>query len=159
MIQQDYLWEAGATCLKTLDAGETWNARNLNININIDDFQFIGDSSVNAVGSIYNKKIVSKLIRSTNLGESWDTISNLEGTQLYSVWFFNRDTGIVAASQGVFRTVDGGTTWDTVWSIKLSGYKFGEVSNFHFPTSEMGFAIGYGLSTQYESILWFSFKI
>lgn len=140
-----------STCLKTIDTGETWEKKIVNINgdINILDFQFIGDSSVIAVGIDYDTKILSsELIRSDNLGESWSCISNYLNKYLECVWFFTIDSGLIAGDYGIYRTNDGGSSLDTVWSISQSGYKFGEVTQFYFPTPVVGYAIGYGLNKQ-----------
>ncbi len=59
-----------STFLKTTDMGETWHLNQLNINVSINDFQFIGDSSIFAVGNYYNsigQHISGKIIKSENL--------------------------------------------------------------------------------------------
>lgn len=137
------------TFLKSRDKGDTWNIKHLDINVDIHDFQFIGDSSIFAVGDYYTgngENRTSKLIKSENLGESWDSISNFAGKQLNSLHFFNNDSGIVAGYDEIYRTVDTGKSWNTVWSIKQFGYKFGELIELSFPSSEIGYAIGIGLN-------------
>lgn len=135
------------TFLKTMDVGDTWQIKHMNINVNINDFQFIGDSSVFAVGDYYTgngENMTSKLIKSENLGESWDSISNFAGKQIHSLHFFNNDSGIVAGYDVIYRTVDAGKLWKTVWGIKQFGYKYGELKQLSFPSSEIGYAIGIG---------------
>lgn len=127
----------GSTALKTTNVGETWKSIQLNIDINISQFQFIGDSSVFAVGD-------SKLIKSENLGENWNSISIFTGKQLYSLWFFNNDSGIVAGYDEIYRTVNKGSTWDAVWSITQFGYKYGTINQLYFPSPKVGYAIGRG---------------
>jgi photosystem II stability/assembly factor-like uncharacterized protein len=137
----------GSTILKTTDFGETWNTKQLKINVNIADFQFIGDSTVMAIGDHYNnngENMTSKLIKSKNLGESWDSIANFQGQQLRSLHFFNSDSGLLTGYDGIHRTNDGGITWDTVWSITQFGYKYGGLQQLYFPTSQTGYAIGTG---------------
>ncbi len=107
----------GSAILKSTDTGETWNTQQLNIDVNIEDFQFIGDSAIFAIGDHYTvngENMTSKLIKSENLGENWDSISILTGKQLHSIWFFNNDLGIVAGYDGIYRTVDKGSSRNTV---------------------------------------------
>ncbi len=127
----------GSTIFKTTDTGNTWEKKQSNINANIRDFQFIGDSVIFAVGG-------SKLIKSENFGENWDSISNLTGKQLHSLWFFNNDSGIVAGYDGIYRTVNKCSSWDTVWSITQFGYKYGELRQITFISPDTGYAIGVG---------------
>ncbi len=138
---------SGSTLLKTNDIGETWSKKQLNIVVKIKDFQFVGDSSVFAIGDHYTdngKNRSGKLITSENLGENWDSISILTGKQLYSLWFFNSDSGVVAGYDGIYRTVNRGRSWDTVWSITQFGYKYGELKQITFPSPNIGYAIGIG---------------
>jgi photosystem II stability/assembly factor-like uncharacterized protein len=139
--------EGNTLCLKTKDVGDTWNIKHMDINVNINDFQFIGDSSIFAVGIYYignGENMTSKLIKSENLGESWDSISSFAGKQLNSLHFFNNDSGIVAGYDEIYRTVDAGKSWNTVWSIKQFGYKYGKLTQISFPSTEIGYAIGIG---------------
>ncbi len=133
----------GSTIYKTTDIGETWNKIPITTDVNINDFQFIGDSIVVAIGDHYPSD-ASKLIKSKNLGENWDSISTLTGKQLFSLWFFNNDSGVVAGYDGIYRTVNSGSSWDTVWSVTQFGYKFGEVRQIFFPSSDIGYAVGVG---------------
>ena len=132
--------------LKTDDIGETWQEIQLGIIVNIKDFQFISDSSIFAVGDYYTgngENMTSKLIKSENLGETWDSIANFQGKQLRSLHFFSNDSGIVAGYDGIYRTINSGISWDTVWSIKEYGYKYGEITQLSFQT-QVGYAIGIG---------------
>ncbi len=143
-----------STCLKTTDAGETWVKKSFNINgdLTVFDFQFVGDSSVIATGVYSNTKILSsELIKSDDLGEHWYKISNFMEEYLQSVWFFNIDTGIIAGGEGIYKTIDAGNTWDTVWSIS-NNYKYGEVKQLYFPTNETGYAIGIGRNQHNEPL-------
>lgn len=137
----------GSTMFKTTDTGDTWEKKQLNVDANINDFQFIGDSTIFAIGDRYpsnGENVTSKLIKSKDLGENWDSISTLTGKQLFSLWFFNNDSGVVAGYDGIYRTVNSGISWDTVWSVTRFGYKFGEVRQIFFPSSNIGYAIGVG---------------
>jgi photosystem II stability/assembly factor-like uncharacterized protein len=123
--------------LKSVDAGETWNAIDSETQINVKDFQFVDDSVIYAVGG-------SNIIKSMDNGDTWVPIDSFSGKELNSTWFFNNDSGIVAGFDGIYRTRDSGNSWDTVWSIIQSGYKYGTLEDISFPVPQIGYAIGEG---------------
>ncbi len=132
---------------KSQDIGETWDIVDLNIQVNIKDFQFIGDSVVYAIGDHYlgaGSDLKSKLIKSADNGDTWDSITSFPGLQLKTLHFNNRDTGLVAGFDAILRTENGGYNWDTVWSITKFGYKYGELVDIALPTDEVGYAVGVG---------------
>jgi photosystem II stability/assembly factor-like uncharacterized protein len=134
-----------STILKTRDIGETWIKKDLKISINIQDFRFVNDSTVLAVGYSGNSaNLTSILIKSENQGETWDSISGFPGKQLQSLWFFNSDSGMVAGYDEIYLTTDSGTSWDTAWSITGFGYQYGELRNLSFGSTEVGYATGIG---------------
>lgn len=140
--------------LKSKDVGETWDIINLNIQVNIKDFQFVGDSVVYAIGDHYlgaGSNLKSKLIKSNDIGDTWDSITSFPGLQLKSLYFINSDTGLVAGFDAILRTVDGGNNWDTVWSITKFGYKYGELVDIALPTDEIGYSIGVGRTQSGEN--------
>ena len=146
--------------LKSVDAGETWDAIDPGILININDFQFVGDSIVYAAGDHYTgagQDLKSMLIRSGDNGDTWDSIAGFPGLQLFSLDFINHDTGMVAGFDAILRTENGGESWDTVWSITGSGYRYGEFRDISFPDHETGYAIGKA-RTQEQSLLRFILK-
>lgn len=134
--------------LKSEDTGETWNSVYFEPQINIEDFQFLSDDIVYAVGWYHSKGVEkfteSKLIKSTDNGDTWETVKSFDDKQLFSLWFLNNDTGMLAGYDGIYRTVDSGINWDTVWSITDFGYEFGDLKQIYFPTDEIGYGIGYG---------------
>ncbi len=132
-----YLIGGDSYFLRTQNTGENWEKLQIDTQINIDDYQLIGDSSIFAVGD-------SKLVKSMDFGENWDSISSLSKKQLHTLWFFDNDTGIVAGYDGIYKTVDNGISWDTVWSVTQQGYKYGEIKQIYFPSSNIGYAIGMG---------------
>jgi photosystem II stability/assembly factor-like uncharacterized protein len=136
---------SNSVILKSNDAGDTWNQINLETQINIKDFQFIDDTIIYAVGDYYTgvgENLTSILIRSSDNGDTWDSLINFAHKQLYSLWFFNNDSGMVSGFDGIYRTVDAGQNWDTVWSIIQFGYRYGSLEQIFFSTSQIGYAIG-----------------
>ncbi len=82
--------------------------------------------------------------KTTNGGTTWKhTVCSIpwRGTNstLYDAHFFNMNTGVVAGYKEIFRTTDGGNTWDTcagVTSQTSTHYKFS------FINSNTGFVAG-----------------
>lgn len=133
--------------LKTVDTGETWTKIPYQVTVDIKDFQFLADSTVFAVGRYSQDNSTSfngRLIKSENLGNSWETVSDIERQDYSSLHFFNSDSGLIAGNKTILRTVDGGISWDTVWNLNNYGYRYGEVSKIYFPSNEIGYAIGIG---------------
>jgi photosystem II stability/assembly factor-like uncharacterized protein len=133
--------------LKTVDAGENWTKIPYQVTVDIEDFQFLGDSTVFAVGRYSTGNSANfngRLIKSENLGNSWETVSDIERQDYSSLHFFNSDSGLIAGNKTILRTVDGGASWDTVWNLNENEYRYGLVSKMHFPTTEVGYAIGTG---------------
>lgn len=133
--------------LKTVDAGETWTKIPYQVSVDIKDFQFLEDSTVIAVGRYSTDNSESfncRLIKSVNLGESWVTVSEISHQHYGTLHFFNSDSGLIAGSRTILRTVDGGISWETVWNLNDNEYRYGEVSKIYFPSNEIGYAIGIG---------------
>lgn len=142
----------GAIVYRSQDVGETWDAIDVNIQVNIRDFQFVGESGVYAVGDDYPEAVISKLIRSADNGYSWDSIASFPGLQLNALYFLNNDTGLVAGYDAILRTADGGQTWDTAWSITGVGYSYGELVDITLPAEEAGYSIGKGRTQSSENL-------
>jgi len=131
--------------LKTVNGGNTW----------IDISQELTEYHINSVmffnsntgivecteswevgGTLYSRKLI---FRTVNGGNTWIDISQkLTEYHINSVMFFNSDSGIVKGTEIwevgsvdherhiIFRTVDGGNTWDEITT------EFVEISNFQF---------------------------
>ena len=136
--------------LKSEDAGETWNAIDLDLNIHFTDFQFVDDSVIYAVGTDYT---ISKLMRSVDRGDTWHPVADFRAPlDFVTLWFSDNNTGLVAVVDGIHRTVDSGATWDTVWASDYSS----ELTKLSFPSEQVGYAIGWGFVNtplSYESFL------
>jgi photosystem II stability/assembly factor-like uncharacterized protein len=139
--------------LKSEDAGETWNAIDLDLNIHFTDFQFVDDSVIYAVGTDHT---ISKLMRSVDRGDTWHPVADFRGALDFVIlWFFDNNTGLVAVVDGIHRTVDSGATWDTVWTFDYSQ----EITKLAFTSEQVGYAIGWGfvnthLSSGSEEPVW-----
>ncbi len=118
--------ESTYNALKTTNGGETWYKVDLGMKVNVKDFQFISDSMVYAVGQYFDDSEGSKgiFIKSYDLGETWDSIFLLPLQIDLSLSFMDSDTGILAYYNYIFRTTNGGMSWDTTWYARDAGFGF-----------------------------------
>jgi len=111
---------------RSTDAGLTWN-KTLTPPAVIWDVAALSPQVVVAVGRPTSGS--ATVYRSTNAGVSWDTLGIHGVSELTAVSFCGPDTGFAAApTGGVFRTVDGGITWDSVsgvpWGVGTTSISF-----------------------------------
>jgi photosystem II stability/assembly factor-like uncharacterized protein len=138
--------------LKSIDAGETWKPIIQKTKVNFFDFQFVGNSTVYAVGASYNgetRVTTSKFIRSLDNGETWDSIASFPEKQLESLSFLDTKTGFVGGFYGIYRTSDSGYHWNLVWDASQLGYGNGNLEQIFFPTSQIGYGVGLGYTKDY----------
>jgi len=94
----------------TYDGGETWNlffSIFTDLNTAYDIFFFNGkDCYVGAGNGI--------LLRSSNFPDNWTELNIGEIVSSRSLWFKNIDTGIVATVKSIFKTTNGGSSWEVV---------------------------------------------
>jgi photosystem II stability/assembly factor-like uncharacterized protein len=101
--------------MRTTDGGVTWQPVSVSSVGNwprrLEDVHFPSATVGYAVGTN------GRLLKTTNGGFSWSTLSNvLDGSDATSVWFMDPNVGLVAGVNGVGRTINGGTSWSTVLS-------------------------------------------
>jgi photosystem II stability/assembly factor-like uncharacterized protein len=133
--------------LKSTDAGETWNAKQVDFKMNLHDFQFVGDSTIYAIGDSdfeNGESRVSILIKSVDDGETWDSIASFPRQILWSISFLDINTGIVAGYNGIYRTANSGKTWNSVWDVTRFPDWYLELKQIVFANSQVGFAVGVG---------------
>lgn len=144
-----------STVYKTVDGGNTWNEIFIapgsfltNITFVDKDMGFVtGDWD----GSIY---------KTTDAGASWNVI--YQAFNVRNIQFLDRDTGFIATSNSVIKTVDGGITW-TEYIIDDQFL----ISDLYFINSHVGFICGkqymYAYPIVYKTIdgglTWNSFVI
>jgi photosystem II stability/assembly factor-like uncharacterized protein len=133
--------------LKSTDAGETWNPKVIDFKMNLNDFQFVGDSIVYAIGDAdfeNGESRVSILIKSVDDGETWDSIASFPRQVMMTLSFLDTNTGIVAGYSGIYRTSNSGKTWNSVWDISRFPDWVIEPQQIIFANSQVGFAVGGG---------------
>jgi photosystem II stability/assembly factor-like uncharacterized protein len=125
---------------KTIDGGNTWNLLNYPFD-DIVSVSFVNDnlgyvSMITAAGNIAQEKLGSKLIKTTDGGNSWQIIqqnpNDNSGNGYYNLHFMSETEGF-CTNNGIFHTTDGGKTWQ-----KESGLR---ISLLCFPDMHTGYAV------------------
>ncbi|MBX2965428.1 MAG: hypothetical protein KF845_04720 [Cyclobacteriaceae bacterium] len=95
---------------KTEDGGTSWTPQNSGTELPLYDMFFLDDLHGYVVGNngVTNESII---LKTDDGGNTW-AAKNLQ-TQLYSMHFINNMTGY-AVGQGLFKTQNGGETWDEI---------------------------------------------
>jgi photosystem II stability/assembly factor-like uncharacterized protein len=106
--------------IKTTNAGFNWQVIN---NFAIGTISIIDSTCMYITG--YNN-LYSKLYKSTNCGFSWDSLLPHYSVGYSSIYFFNRDTGLISGSDGdwdyIWRTINGGNSKELLFTISGSFY-------------------------------------
>jgi len=100
-------WIVGGSCLRTTNAGNTWQEIEFpeSLSISYKSFDFIDE---NILFSVAKR---GRIIKSTDSGLTWQHTSGFFYNP-YSVHFFDSLNGIASADQGKFlKTSDGGEYW------------------------------------------------
>lgn len=99
---------AGINCFST-DGGATWKKTAAN--------NYISTVTI-ADGGIIYALTATGIIKSTNGGSDWNTVFNYNGggivNNLQHLYFRNEQQGLAYASQQLFLTNDGGSSWKTL---------------------------------------------
>ncbi|MCU0372436.1 MAG: T9SS type A sorting domain-containing protein [Ignavibacteria bacterium] len=113
--------------LKTTNAGYNWF---INYYARILSLCTIIDSCIYGVG-LDNTYFFSRLYKSNNYGNTWDSLLSTATYTYHYLHFFNRDTGLISGSNSfdnlIWRTTDGGQTKQLMSTISISG-----VGKFNF---------------------------
>ncbi|MCC6864713.1 MAG: T9SS type A sorting domain-containing protein [Ignavibacteria bacterium] len=125
------------TVFKTTNGGVSFNDLGLS---SLYSISFPDPNTGYAVGNN------SKIIKTTNGGESWELqFVNLYGNNFNSVYFRNINTGYIAGgkmnspySGVIYKTVNGGLSWYEV-SPQTSDIEFRSI---HFPSDNIGYVVG-----------------
>lgn len=93
--------------LKTTNAGATWNSSTIpNAGTFLNSIYFVNDNTGYTVGGD------SKSLKTTDAGTTWETMNITSGFQGFNnVFFSDLNTGYVSHGTGLFKTINGGTTW------------------------------------------------
>ncbi len=131
----------GGVILKTTNSGTNWILKTSGTTHDLMFIQFL-NSSTGICASVQGP-----LLRTTNTGETWSVIafgSLPAANALGGGWFSDLNNGVIAYGQSnysqsrILKTVNGGISWDTVYSPVPSIQ--GWISYMHFPDSQNGYA-------------------
>ena len=115
--------------ISTEDGGETWTWRKYEHPTGFLDVQFVSPN----VGWVVGKS--GTIWKTVDGGNVWTPQSSQLSGSLRSVHFIDENVGWVGGSQGIQRTIDGGTTWH-VQKMSLVGRAV------HFTDREHGWLVG-----------------
>lgn len=111
-LSADHVIAIGAygLCLATTDGGRTWTPRQL-----IEEDMHLNRISRGPTGTVYIAGERGTLLRSTDQGETWQTIESLYDGSFYGILPLGPKTLLTHGLRGrVFRSVDDGDTWTPV---------------------------------------------
>ena len=137
---------ADSLIYKTTDGGESWKGTVLGKITAAPDLQFVDHGHGYAVAFAFNtpNPITGSLFRTTNAGQSWETVLHREEINPVGVWFFpDNQTGFVVGrsqkgkkdSGFLYQTDNGGMDWDSL------EFDFAP-SDIQFFTDSLGFIVG-----------------
>ncbi|MFC2114423.1 YCF48-related protein, partial [Bacteroidota bacterium] len=114
---------------KSVDGGTSWAVVNLGTNVDLFDISF-PDKKAGYICTSAGRYIYYD-------GVGWSTKTVFSADNFIAVGFPTKDEGFLSASSGrVWRTLDGGTTWDTIKSIAKP------ILGSHFITANVGYIVG-----------------
>ncbi len=119
---------------KTIDGGNTWTVLNYPFD-DIISVSFVNDnvgyvSMITATGNIAQTQLGSKLIKTTDGGNSWQIIqqnpNNNSGSGYYNLHFMNETEGF-CTNNGILHTSNGGNSWQKESVLPASLLSFPDI--------------------------------
>jgi photosystem II stability/assembly factor-like uncharacterized protein len=107
-------------------------------NIGLHSIQFVDDTTVFAVGGVWNESLI---VKSVDKGKTWERLYCSENTYLNKVHFLNKDTGFIAGGNingFLLKTTDGGLNWNENLTY------MSPLKSTDFINDSVGYAVGYG---------------
>jgi photosystem II stability/assembly factor-like uncharacterized protein len=113
--------DSSAYIYKSTDLGISWNVC-LNPGTDlINSFHFMNQFTGYAVGGS-TQLAKSKIYKTTNGGNSWDSVASYLNADISGVYFFNLNTGFVTVNpiiHKILKTTNGCLTWDSVYNFNI----------------------------------------
>ena len=115
------------------DKGETWSTSFIRPNSYVSKVEFISKDTIFMTGQTTGLNN-TQLFQSVNRGKTWEVLNT--NIIVKSVDFVNSTLGFATSYGGIFKTVDGGKSWQNVYA-QTSGYSFITIA---FRDQNTGFA-------------------
>jgi photosystem II stability/assembly factor-like uncharacterized protein len=120
------------TIIKTSDGGLTWILMESHRPEHIYKIDVVSNSVAYAIGYYF-------IIKTTDSGENWFTITDPTSNYLNDIFFINETKGFIVGSVGVmYCTEDGGNNW-----ISRNSGTTSQLSAIHFFNENIGMTLGY----------------
>jgi photosystem II stability/assembly factor-like uncharacterized protein len=125
-------WAVGpyGTCILTTDGGESWTNCNMPVDNNLLTVYF------KDIYSGFIGDIEGNLIKTTDGGEHW-FITQTFSAYINKVSFLDSNLGWLISGWSLYRTMDGGESWQILFSITS-----GNMYDFYFIDPSLGFIVG-----------------
>ncbi len=138
--------------LKSVDGGASWERVFLSGAMNQRNFTTVKYSSAQTVfafgGRNYTSDTIQTIIKSTDGGETWNSIRDAAGRWLKGAHFVDANTVFAVGGRGtILKSIDGGNNWNTVTS-PVTDREFNAV---YFINSTTGFIAG-GNFVQFDTL-------
>ncbi len=120
---------------KTTDGGNSWVTQGTGGADYLKETYFLDENT----GFAFGGPTYSEVVKTTNGGSTWQSVSQ-ESYIAYSMCFINAATGVYGCADGrVYRTVDGGNTWN--FAMCPSSL---DITSIHFINATTGYGFGSG---------------
>ena len=128
---------------KTIDGGLSWSLTNPIQLTSVVDFAFIKNDSI---GYLVSEDFYSiKIHKSTDMGDNWTVIDSLTSAmRAHTISFPHRDTGYIGGFYMVYKTVDGGNSWQKQFSSSPWSSFYDWVADIYCVSPQECFAGGMG---------------
>lgn len=119
---------SGNGILRTLDGGLNWQYYSIDVHF-IRQLFYQNESNIYLIGVKYvvNESDINTVYKSTDLGQTWNSVFEVQQTaRVNSIFFINQFTGFAAGRKlavppgnisKIYKTTNGGTVWDVGDSI------------------------------------------
>jgi len=116
--------------VKTSDGGSTWSKTGINV------MQSSSNEIINSQNVYYLIGSDRNLLKSTDYGQTWQSLNTpvTASNYIFGMYFINKDIGFISDNLKRYKTVNGGSTWQT---IDTQPAWFNDV---HFYSEKEGFA-------------------